>query len=70
MAERFVGRPTFDLCLMYLVQHMFAFRVGTSHYAQGMIAHAVRIAHDLDLQQGSMGIAGLQLYLLLYMSDQ
>lgn len=70
MVKHFVGRPTLDLCITYFLQHVFALRSGTSNYAQGIMAQAVQVAHDLGLQENSHGIRGLQLFLLIYMADQ
>lgn len=70
MVKHFVGQPTLELCLAYFLQHVFALRLGTSNYAQGIMAQAVQIANGLGLYDNSHGIQGLQLYLLIYMADQ
>lgn len=70
LVKHFVGQPTLELCLTYFLQHVFALRLGTSNYAQGIMAQAVQIANGLGLHDNSHGIPGLQLYLLIYMADQ
>lgn len=70
LVKHYVGQSTLELCLAYFLQHVFALRIGTLNYAQSIIAQAIQIAHDLDIQRNRHGVQGLQLYLLIYMADQ
>ena len=70
MVKYFVAPPTRQICMSYFLQHVFALRTGTLGFAHGIVAKAVRCAHDLDLHRQSTDTDGLQLYLLIYMADQ
>nr|POF26034.1 hypothetical protein CFP56_22182 [Quercus suber] len=70
VVKHFAGSPSMQLCLAYYLQHMFALRIGTSNYQQGIIAQTVQTAHDLGLHRNTYGVQGLKLFLIVYMADQ
>jgi hypothetical protein len=70
LARRFIGPPSFDVCLAYFLQHGYVLHTGSSTHARTMVAQTVQACHDLALHNASHGVEGLHLYLLVYMADQ
>ena len=71
LVKHCVGCPTLATCLVNYLHYMVSLHIGaTSNHARGFVIQAIQYAHDLRLQQGSHGIRGLEIYLLLYMADQ
>lgn len=68
--KHFTGQATIHSCLTLFLQHVFALRIGTLNYAQGLNVQAIQQAHTLGLHRNTHGNAGMQLYLLIYMADQ
>jgi hypothetical protein len=71
--NNYTGPPSFDAVATLFVQHLFVLRVGSANQAKNLNVQAIQFAHDLGINRGVQASSNLQhveLYLLLYFTDQ
>jgi hypothetical protein len=71
--SNYTGPPSFDAVATLFIQHLFALREGSANQAKNLNVQAIQFAHDLGINRGAQASSNLQhveLYLLLYFTDQ
>lgn len=71
--NNYTGPPSFDAVATLFAQHLFALREGSANQAKNLNVQAIHAAHDLGINRGAQTSSELQhveLYLLLYFTDQ
>lgn len=73
LVDNYPGEPTFDLCAVVHLHHVYILTTGTSNGARALAHFNVQIAHDLGMNQKHgtpASLESLRLYLLIVISDQ